>query len=193
MPLADLLAALERETEASAAEELRRAREEAERLRQAASLEGTARLEALLAEHARTLRAAGEEKLVAARRRAEARVLEARHALLGRVFDGALTLQDEARGWEAYPAALEQDVRSLLTLAAGEREVTLVCHPQDRGRVAAAAGDGVQVEALPEVIAGVRLRAAQGRMEMDRTLPARLASSRAALAIRVMQRVEAPG
>ena len=193
MPLADLLAALERETEASAAEELRRAREEAERLCQAASLEGTARLEALLAEHARTLRAAGEEKLVAARRRAEARVLEARHALLGRVFDGALTLQDEARGWEAYPAALEQDVRSLLTLAAGEREVTLVCHPQDRGRVAAAAGDGVQVEALPEVIAGVRLRAAQGRMEMDRTLPARLASSRAALAIRVMQRVEAPG
>ena len=193
MPLADLLAALERETEASAAEELRRAREEAERLRQAASLEGTARLEALLAEHARTLRAAGEEKLVAARRRAEARVLEARHALLGRVFDGALTLQGEARGWEAYPAALEQDVRSLLTLAAGEREVTLVCHPQDRGRVAAAAGDGVQVEALPEVIAGVRLRAAQGRMEMDRTLPARLASSRAALAIRVMQRVEAPG
>jgi len=193
VPLADLLAALERETEASAAEELRRAREEAERLRQAASLEGTARLEALLAEHARTLRAAGEEKLVAARRRAEARVLEARHALLGRVFDGALTLQDEARGWEAYPAALEQDVRSLLTLAAGEREVTLVCHPQDRGRVAAAAGDGVQVEALPEVIAGVRLRAAQGRMEMDRTLPARLASSRAALAIRVMQRVEAPG
>jgi len=193
VPLADLLAALERETEASAAEELRRAREEAERLCQAASLEGTARLEALLAEHARTLRAAGEEKLVAARRRAEARVLEARHALLGRVFDGALTLQDEARGWEAYPAALEQDVRSLLTLAAGEREVTLVCHPQDRGRVAAAAGDGVQVEALPEVIAGVRLRAAQGRMEMDRTLPARLASSRAALAIRVMQRVEAPG
>lgn len=193
MPLADLLAALERETEASAAGELRRAEEEAARLRQAASLEGSARLEALLAEHARNLRAAGEEKLVAARRRAEARVLEARHALLGRVFDGALALQEEARGWEAYRAALERDVKTLLTLAAGEQEVTLICHPKDRGRVAAAAGDGVRVEAASEVIAGVQLRAAQGRMEMDRTLAARLASSRAALAIRVVRRVETPG
>jgi len=191
--LADLLAALEREAEDACAGELRRATEEAERLRESASREGSVRLEALLAEHGRTLRARGEEKLVAARRRAEARVLEARHELLGRVFDGALALQDEVRGRDAYRDALERDVKSLLALAAGEEEVTLLCHPLDRARVAAAAGRGVRVEGVEEVVAGVRLRAGQGRLTIDRSLAARVGSSRAELAMRVVQQVEAPG
>ena len=192
MALSELLAALESETEARAAAELRRAEEEAERLRQAATAEGSARVEALLAEHARTLRARSEQRLVAARRKAEARVLEARRDLLDRVFDGAVGLQDEVRGWETYPGALERDVRTLLALAAGE-EVTLVCAPQDRARVAAAAGVGARVEPSPEVAAGLLLRSADGRVEMNRTLAARLAASRADLAIRVVRRVEAGG
>jgi len=189
VPLPELLASLEREAEAKAAEELERAEDEAERLRRAAADEGSARMEERLKEHARVLRARAEERLVEARRKAEARLLEARWALLDRVFEGALALQGEVCGWTSYAGALERDVRKLLALTRGE-EVTLLCASADRAGVAAAAGVGPGVEESPEIPAGVKLRSADGRLEMDRSLTARLAAARPALAIRVVQRVE---
>jgi vacuolar-type H+-ATPase subunit E/Vma4 len=189
VPLPELLAALERDAEARAAEELQRAEDEAERLRRAAASEGSARVEERLTEHARALRARSEERLVEARRKAEARLLEARWALLDRVFEGALALQGEVRGWTSYAAALERDVRTLLALTRDE-EVTLLCASADRAGVTAAAGAGPGVEASPELAAGVKLRSADGRLEMDRSLTARLVAARPALAIRLVQRVE---
>ncbi len=189
MPLADLLAALEREAQASEAEELARAKAEAERLRQLAAGEGTARLEQRLAEHRRTLRAQAEGRLVEARRKAEDRVLEKRRELLDRVFQGALALQGEVRSWPAYANALERDVRTLLGLIRGEA-VVLRCATPDCGAVTGAAG-GAQVEASGEVVTGVRLATADGRLEMDRTLAARVEAARPTLAIRLVQLVEA--
>lgn len=189
MPLPELLATLEREAEAKVAEELQRAEDEAKRLRQVAVGEGEARVKQRLTEHARALRVQAEERLVEVRRKAEARLLQARWALLDRVFEGALALQGEARGWPSYAAALERDVRTLLGLSRGEA-VTLLCAPADCLAVTAAAGAGPRVEGLPGLAAGVRLRSADGRVEMDRSLTARLAAARSALAIRVMQRVE---
>ena len=189
MPLPELLATLEREADARAAEELQRAEDQAERLRQEAASAGSARVEERLTEHARELRARAEEKLVEARRKAETRRLEARLALLDRVFEGALALQGEVRGWTSYAAALEHDVRTLLGLVRGE-EVTLLCASADRAAVVAAAGPGQRVEVSPELPAGVKLRSADGRLEMDRSLSARLAAARPVLAIQVVQRVE---
>jgi vacuolar-type H+-ATPase subunit E/Vma4 len=189
VPLPELLAALEREADTRAAEELKRAEDEAERLRQAAAGEGAARVAERLTEHARALRARAEERLVETRRNAQARVLEARSTLLDRVFEDALALQGEVRGWVSYPAALESDVRTLLALTHGE-EVTLLCASADCAWVAAAAGAGPGVEESPGLAAGVRLRSADGRLEMDRSLTVRLAAARPALAIRVVQRVE---
>jgi vacuolar-type H+-ATPase subunit E/Vma4 len=189
VPLPELLAALEREAEARAAEELKRAEDEAEGLRQAAAGKGTLRVQERLAEHARALRALAEERLVEARRKGEARVLEARRELLDRVFEGALALQGDARGWTSYGAALERDIRTLLALTPGE-DVTLLCSSADRTAVVAAAGAGATVEASSEVMAGVRLRSAGGRLEMDRSLAARLGVARASLAIRLVQQLE---
>jgi vacuolar-type H+-ATPase subunit E/Vma4 len=191
VPLADLLAALEREAQASEAEELARARAEAERLRQVAAGEGTSRLAQRLAEHRRTLRGQAEARLVEARRKAEDQVLEKRRAMLDHVFEGALSLQGEVRGWPSYVPALERDVRTLLGLVRGEA-VVLRCAAPDCGAVTAAAGASAPVEASAEVTAGVRLGTADGRVEMDRSLAARLEAARATLAIRLVQQVEAP-
>lgn len=191
MALPDLLAALEREAEARTAEELQRAEAEAEQLRQTAAGESLAQVRERLAEHARALRASSEETLAAARRKAEARVLEARRALLERVFESAAGHQAEVRGWASYRPALERETARLLALTEGE-EVTLLCASEDRPAVAGAAGAGARVEASPEVKAGVRLRGAGGRLEVDRTIAARLASSRAALAIRLVGQLERP-
>jgi len=190
VPLADLLAALEREAQASEAEELARAKAGAERLRQTAAGEGSTRLEQRLAEHRRALRAQAEAKLVEARRKAEDRVLEKRRELLDRVFQGALALQGEVRGWPAYAKGLERDVHTLLGLLQGEA-VVLRCAAPDCEAVAAAAGGGAQVEASPEVAAGVRLGTADGRVEMDRSVAARVEAARATLAIRLVQQLEA--
>ncbi len=189
MPLVELLASLEREAEANAAEQLKRARAEADRLLQVASGEEKAQVEEHLAQHALALRAVGAERLVLARRKAATAVLEARRKLLDRVFQGARTLQPEARGWASYQPALERDVHTLLALTAGE-EVTLLCNSADCPSVLAAAGPGKRVEASLGVVAGVRLRSADGRLEVDRSLDGRLAAGRAQLAIRVMQQVE---
>jgi len=189
VPLAELLAALEREAQASEAAELARARAEAERLRQVAAGEGTSRLEQRLAEHRRALRAQAEARLVEARRKAEDRVLEKRREMLDRVFRTALSLQGEVRGWPVYGRALQRDVGTLLGLLRGEA-VVLRCAAADCGAVAATAGTGAQVEASAEVTAGVRLGTADGRLEMDRSLAARLEAARATLAIRLVQQVE---
>jgi vacuolar-type H+-ATPase subunit E/Vma4 len=192
VPLSELLTALERETEAGAAEVLTRARAEAERLLRVATSEETARVQERVAEHASALHGRAEGRLVEARRKAETRVLEARRKLLDRIFEGALALEGEVRGWPSYPGALERDVRTLLALTAGLK-VTLLCPAADRSSIVAVAGAGVGIEASPEMTAGVRLRSADGRLEVDCSLPARLAAARATLAIRVLQQLEAAG
>ncbi|MGO8968928.1 MAG: V-type ATP synthase subunit E family protein [Myxococcaceae bacterium] len=189
MPLPELLAALEREGASGEAEELTRAADEAERLRRDAAGEETARTQARLAKHARALHGQAEQRLLEARRQAESRVLEARHKLLDAVFERALTLQEEVRLWKSYGAALKRDVHLLLGLLTGE-ELVLRCAEADRAAVAAAAGPGAQVVASADVTVGVRVGSADGRVEMDRSLAARLAGARATLAIRVMQRLE---
>jgi vacuolar-type H+-ATPase subunit E/Vma4 len=192
VPLPELLAALEREAEAKALEVLRSADTEAEQLRQAAAGEEMVRVQVRLDEHARALRARAQERLVQVRRKAEARVLEARRALLDRVFEGALALQKEVRSWSSYRAALERDIRTLLALTPGE-EVTLLCASEDHATVAGVAGAGVGVEPASAVIAGVRLRSADGRLEIDRSLASRLGVARASLAIRVAKQLEGDG
>ncbi|MGO9830074.1 MAG: V-type ATP synthase subunit E family protein [Myxococcaceae bacterium] len=189
MPLPELLAALEREAAAGEAEELKRAADEAERVRQDAAGEGTARTQARLAEHARALRGRAEQRLLEARRQAETRVLQARSKLLDAVFERALGLQEQVRGWPSYAPTLERDVRLLLGLLSGE-EVVLRCASADLAAVAAAAGPGARLEASADVKVGVRVASADGRVEMDRSLAARLAAARPSLAIRVVQRLE---
>jgi vacuolar-type H+-ATPase subunit E/Vma4 len=189
VPLSELLSALERKMEARVAEELERAKAEAEELLRVAAAEEKEGVHERVAEHASEIRGRAEKQLVEARRKAEARVLKARRELLDRVFEGAFLLQNEAREWPSYHLTLARDVRALLALTAGET-VTLLCPAADRPEVVAVAGTGTAVDASPEMTAGIRLRSADGRLEVDCSLAARLAAARASLAIKVVQQLE---
>ena len=190
MPLPDLLEALGRSNEEEIAKLVSAGREEAESILAAARVLAEERLGSLLEGERLRLRQASERRRVAGRRAAAARLLLARAALLERVFAAATAGASRVLGWPEYAASLEADVRRICDLL-GPDPGTLRCAPADAERVRRwVSGSALEVVPAPELPAGLHCTGDAGRMTIDRTLPARLAQERPALAIALGSELE---
>ena len=176
------------------------ARREAARLRQEATARAeeivaraeadAARKRALHLEHiAGQRRSAGERQVAAARAEAREQFLEARMAVLDRVFDAAAASlgRMEVSRYTGSVAHLAQDAARYL-----ERGPAVLQSPPDAVAVAAeAVRDRPDVRVEPaDVPAGVTGRSGDGRVLVDNTLAAILARRRADLAIGLGARIE---
>ena len=131
-------------------------------------------------------RSASERQVAAARAEARERFLQARMAVLDRVFDAAsasLGRMEVAR-YTGSVAQLAQDAARYL-----ERGPAVLQSPPDAAPAAAAAVRDLRVEPA-DVPAGVTGRSADGRVVVDNTLVAILARRRADLAIGLGGRIE---
>ncbi len=176
------------------------ARREAARLRQEATERAqeivaraeadAARMRALHLERvAGQRRSAGERQVAAARAEARERFLQARTAVLDRVFDAASASLErmEVTRYTGSVAQLARDAARYL-----ERGPGVLQSPPDAAPAAAAAvSDLPDLRVEPaDVPAGVTGRSADGRVVVDNTLAAILARRRADLAIGLGARIE---
>lgn len=193
MALEHLLAALERDAEATAEAELSAARAEAVRIEAESAARVEQRRASFVATRERELRAAGATAAAEVRRRTRRAILEARQRLLDRVFTAA---EHRLRAAVDDPAFVERlgeylaEARTYL----GDGPVIARCRPELAARVRrlAAKAKSVTVVTDPAAGTGIRLSAADGAVEVDNTLDARLARLRPRLALEVLQRLERP-
>jgi vacuolar-type H+-ATPase subunit E/Vma4 len=191
--LEHLLAALERDAEATAEAELSAARAEAVRIEAESAARVEQRRASFVAKRERELRAAGATAAAEVRRRTRRAILEARQRLLDRVFTAA---EHRLRAAVDDPAFVERlgeylaEARTYL----GDGPVIARCRPELAARVRrlAAKAKSVTVVTDPAAGTGIRLSAADGAVEVDNTLDARLARLRPRLALEVLQRLERP-
>ena len=192
MALEELLAALERGGRAKAGAALEAARAEARRIA-AESEERIARRrrdsrEALEAE----LRGQTEKLVAAAREAARRDVLSARQRMLDRVFRAAEQRLAEVGRSEAYAARLGEDLAEARSYLGGMPAVVR-CTPDLSARVRAwiVGKEGLSVEEEQHAEPGVVLVAADGSVEVESTLTARLDRLRPLLSMEVLDRIGA--
>ena len=134
-------------------------------------------------------RSAGERQVAAARSRAREQFLQVRSGVLDRAFDRATALLREMAAADYQPSIgrLGQDAARYL-----EGDAAVLRCPPDAAAALADAVRGVPGLAIEpaDVPAGVTARAADGRVEVDNSLPALLARRRAELAIGLAARIE---
>ena len=134
-------------------------------------------------------RSAGERRVAAARAEARERFLQARMAVLDRVFDAASASLErmEVSRYTGSVAQLARDAALYLERAPG-----VLQSPPDAAKAAAeAVRDLPDLRVEPaDVPAGVTGRSADGRVVVDNTLAAILARRRADLAIGLGARIE---
>jgi len=194
MGLAELRAALEAEGRERAAGVLRAADEQVEKLLADSRAEAARRRAAELRAQEAVLRREVRARLAQVRRRAQRRVLEAREALLERVFAAARELLAEPSATAPASDAVGALVRQVLAhLPPGEASLT--CAPfLAPGVEAALAGRGdASVRSDPTLAAGLRVSAAQGRLELDATPSTLLDLHRGELALVVLRELEQRG
>jgi vacuolar-type H+-ATPase subunit E/Vma4 len=193
MPLADLLTALERDGQQAIDQELERGRTEARRILEEAAANATRQTGEELARHDAELRAQAERDVVAAKRRAEGLVLEARGALLDRVFRAAEAAFPAARAWPEYRAALDADIEQGIRFLP-EGKVVVTCAAPDQTLVETLLGnrENPAVAASGELTAGIRVTSGDGVIEVDRRLTTRLRAGRPALSIELLAALEPP-
>lgn len=154
-----------------------------------AEAEAARRRELHVARMGEERRAALERRVAGARAEARARFLEARGHALARVHDRAAALLAGAPAARYASLARPLAREALDCLEGGAAE--LEC-PADAAAVladAAAGRVGVAVRATGRA-AGVLARSADGRVEVDNTLPALLARRRGELMIKLAARLE---
>jgi vacuolar-type H+-ATPase subunit E/Vma4 len=185
-----LRAALEAEAQVRAGDVLRRAFEEAWRIRHEAEAEAARRLAWTLAPHEAKLRRAARHSIGAARHRAQERVLRERQALLDRVFDEAASEWGAIIASDTYQRSLAEQVKHALGYLCGP--AVIECPPSlaPMLRSAIRARDDVEVAVDPGVPPGFRVRAQDGSVQVDATLEARLERERPRLAIELLRRLE---
>lgn len=188
MPLAELLAALEREGESKARAELLAARAEAERLRVEAAARIAARRRDALAAREAELAGVLQAELSRARREARVRVLMARERMLDRVFETALRSLAEACSEPWFASALRAQVGELLACFANE-PVVLRCRPEfvDTVREACADRHDASVEPDSSLTPGVLALARSGAVRADETLAARFERMRPFLRVALVR------
>ncbi|HKK27876.1 MAG TPA: hypothetical protein VKB18_07325 [Gemmatimonadota bacterium] len=194
MSLEALLAAIERGASEEAARLVDEARAEAARLEAEAAGRLARRREASTSAWEADLRSRAEAGVAAVRREARESVLEAREELLERAFAAAVSpdLREAALG--ALRASL--DGRLSRALACLDPVGAVVsCSPslcEDvRGHLAeirpGPSGEpAIEVRPDPEITAGLRIAAADGRVEVDVTLQGRLDRARRRAAIEAL-------
>jgi vacuolar-type H+-ATPase subunit E/Vma4 len=189
--LEHLLHALERQAAETASAELEAARAEAARIEADAAERLARRMTTGLEEQAVVLRASAERDIAEARRSQRRLVLEAREAILARIFARAEEIV--ATGDSAPTDLLVVEVRQALDYV-GSVPAVVHCAPTvvERLRALLAERDGLTVQPDPALHDGFRVRAADGSVLVDHTPERRLAAFRPKLAIELLRRIEPP-
>ncbi len=190
MGLEHLLEALERDANAQIEQLRAQARAEADRLTTTATeaLEGRRREAREVRERSRLQEV--EHAVTLARRSARRSVLEARERLLERVFTAARAELPAAAAGPTYRAALPAALTGALA-AVGNEPAVIRCPKalaRELERLGPAGRASVVVD--PAAGSGFRLATADGAVEVDDTLEARLDRLRPVLARRVLAHLE---
>lgn len=178
MALADLIARLEREADARSFELDAQAGAEAEKLRAEATRSSEERRERELATRREERRTTLDAALAEARRKMRGARLTAQHALLARVFARARELVPEVARSPAYLQAVPQHLAEARRFVEG-LEVEVRCPPELAALLPGAVAD-------PAVAPGVVVKAVDGSVHLDNTLPARLQRLEARLAVELL-------
>ncbi|MBI4503329.1 MAG: hypothetical protein HY700_19500 [Gemmatimonadetes bacterium] len=189
MPLETLIATLAGEADAEAAGELARARAEADAIAAAAAERIGRRRAAVLDTLERERRTEVERRLLHPRREARRLVLEARHALVQRVFAAARNRLSEALDSAAYRTTLQGRLEEALACV-GDRPVTLRSYPRLTGEIERLIAQRARVVEDPAVGAGFKAVTDDGTLEVDGTLEARLHGLAAVLSLEIVGRIE---
>jgi vacuolar-type H+-ATPase subunit E/Vma4 len=182
-----LLATLEREAEGEIARITEEARARAAELAAAGERRIAERRAATLARTEAETRAEHGRALSAARAAARVRVLDARTALIDRVFATMVAELPALAASGPYQAQLPERIENLLRFA-GEGPVTLECSPglaPTLQRIVTTNGR-LRIQADSGIEAGVRLRAADGAVEIDGSLETQLERLRPHLALEAL-------
>jgi len=190
MALEDLIARLERDTDARVAKIRERAKAETDAI-EAASALLAARLRAEgLAARARERRTALDRELAAARQRGSVEQLTEAHALLERILARTRELIAGVDVDPVYLAAVRRRLEEVLRFVEGQ-PIVVHCRPSvaPAVRAALAMRSDATVEEAPDAPVGVRVVLRDGSMEVDDTLLERLARMRARLAMELVGEV----
>lgn len=203
MGMDELIATLEREADERCAAIRAEAEQQVERLRRAAE----ARVEARRIEARHALEAELEAREAAqgaaARRQIRRALLRARRNALNRVFRRAHEMLPDAARTPAWEASVPEELRRALACL-GDADVDVTCPPEladavraaaDRLPVSATAGwpDGARrlhIVARDGAPPGFVLHGRVTDVQVDATLPTRLAAARPELEMRVLRCVE---
>lgn len=189
MGLAELVSRLEREADARVARLRADADAQVEAIRAAAALDATREREGVLASRSAERRAGLELELARARQRARRDVLAAERALVDRVLARVRELLDAVDRDAVYLAALPARVEEVLRFA--PEEVVVRCRPSLARVVREASGrhGAASCEEVLGMPVGVALAARDGSVEVDDTLPTRLARYEVLLAATIVAKV----
>jgi vacuolar-type H+-ATPase subunit E/Vma4 len=186
----ELIETLEREAEARSESILAEAREAAAALVVDAERQLEARIEARIEAGGRKWRRHATRRVAEARRAAEERVLGARAALLGTVFERAATRLAGVPGMPRYQAIAPRLLERALSFLP-PTGVRVVCDPATAQAVSASGErPGARIEARPDTEPGLVAQSSDGSVTVDATLGAFLERLRPALAMEVAARVE---
>jgi vacuolar-type H+-ATPase subunit E/Vma4 len=187
MGLEELVARLEQDADTRVAEIEARSRREVDAIEAESARAASRRQTDVLAEQRAERRARLGRELAEARRRTRAEALRARGTVVDRVMARAAQLLDAAPRDPAYVSAVAGRLR--LALGYFGDGVVVRCRPELAPAVteALAAVAGAVMTEEPAMAAGVTLSARDGSMDIDDTLPTRLAAMRDELAIEVLR------
>jgi vacuolar-type H+-ATPase subunit E/Vma4 len=192
MALADLVAALKAEAAEQRTVALAEARARARRIRTEAEAAAERTRTESLARAEREERDDARRAVARARMDASTRVLGARARLLERVRRSVERRIAEAPADAAYVATLPDELSAALArMPAGPVEAHVSEGLGDALEAASAAFDTVRVVRVPDGPVGYTLRGADGAVEVDATLPARLELRWPRLAMRLLREVDA--
>jgi vacuolar-type H+-ATPase subunit E/Vma4 len=191
MGLSELTARLERDAATRIAALREKARVEAEALSSAAGESTAALLEQQLTVRRAERQARLERDLSAARQRARADVLRARHQVLERIFAAARALAAAAEEDPDYLAALPKHLAESLRYVEGQPAVVR-CRPGVAARVRQLLQGRADVELAetPDAAVGVEVSARDGSVTVDDTLLARLRRLEPRLSVTLLAELE---
>jgi vacuolar-type H+-ATPase subunit E/Vma4 len=184
-----LMAALARDADAEAERVLSAARAEAEAIAGRSRAELNERRRAAGAARDAARHALVEERLLGARRDANATLLEARRSLVDRVLHTARAALPSMLAGDVYRSGVPATFAAAKNCL-GRRAATAHAHPAVVPLIADLATGGLPVQSDPGTGAGFRLVADDGSLEIDCTLEGRLAARTPELSIAILRRLE---
>jgi vacuolar-type H+-ATPase subunit E/Vma4 len=190
-----LRAAVEAEGRARVAGIRRSAEVEAARLHREASSDARRRQDEELRDLETELRRAASARIAAARAEARGLILRAREELVGRVFTEAReALATDVEADSARDELVARAEQALEHMPPGQ-EIVFACSDAAAPILKAALAEraGVRVERDPDLAAGFRASGAEGAVVVDGTPSSLLDANRQALAIEILQQLDAEG